>query len=151
MPKRSRSKRRSQSQSSSQSGGNGYTSASTYGAYVNGSGQQQYDRTFNQSASNLPSNILVGAQGQGGELINTPTSQQLSLIQSAGRGRGRGRSRGRSRGRGRSRTSSRGRSSSGGTRKKKGGLFGSVINQAIVPFGILGLQQSYKRKRGGRK
>ena len=38
-------------------------------------------------------------------------------------------------------------------RSKKGGFFGSIINQAIVPFGILGLQQSYgrKRKHGGTK
>lgn len=31
-------------------------------------------------------------------------------------------------------------------RSKKGGFWGSVINQAIVPFGILGLQQTYGRK-----
>jgi hypothetical protein len=31
-------------------------------------------------------------------------------------------------------------------RSKRGGFWGSVINQAIVPFGILGLQQSYRRK-----
>ena len=37
-------------------------------------------------------------------------------------------------------------------RSKKGGFMGEVINQAIVPFGILGLQQTYGRKRsvGGR-
>jgi hypothetical protein len=29
-------------------------------------------------------------------------------------------------------------------------LFGSVINQAIVPFSLLAMQQSY-RKKGGRK
>ena len=34
---------------------------------------------------------------------------------------------------------------------KKGGFLGQVINQAIVPLGILGMQQSYKRKKGGRK
>ena len=39
-----------------------------------------------------------------------------------------------------------------GSRRKRGGFFGEVINQAIVPFGILGLQQTYGRKRsGGRK
>lgn len=36
-------------------------------------------------------------------------------------------------------------------RKRKGGNLGQVINQAIVPFGLLGLQQSYRRKKGGRK
>jgi hypothetical protein len=40
----------------------------------------------------------------------------------------------------------------GGSRKKRGGFWGQVINQAVVPFGILGLQQTYGRKRsGGRK
>jgi hypothetical protein len=34
---------------------------------------------------------------------------------------------------------------------KRGGFLGQVINQAIVPFGILGMQQTYRRKRGGRK
>ncbi len=35
----------------------------------------------------------------------------------------------------------------GGTRGRKGGFFGvgSVINQAIVPFALLGMQQSYRR------
>jgi len=39
----------------------------------------------------------------------------------------------------------------GGVRGRKGGFFGmgSVINQAIVPFGILAMQQSYGRKRHG--
>ena len=35
----------------------------------------------------------------------------------------------------------------GSRRSKKGGFWGSVINQAIVPFGIFGLQQTYRRKR----
>ena len=30
---------------------------------------------------------------------------------------------------------------------RSGGYFGSVINQALVPLTILGLQQSYKGKR----
>jgi hypothetical protein len=38
----------------------------------------------------------------------------------------------------------------GKTKSRRGGFLGSLINQAIVPFGILGMQQSYKRKsRGG--
>ena len=37
------------------------------------------------------------------------------------------------------------------TRKaKKGGNLAQVINQAIIPFGLLGLQQSYRRKKGGK-
>jgi hypothetical protein len=38
------------------------------------------------------------------------------------------------------------------SRRKRGGFWGQVVNQAIVPFGILGMQQTYGRKRrGGRK
>ena len=42
----------------------------------------------------------------------------------------------------------------GGRRKrnKKGGYWAAVIEQALVPFGLLGLQQTYgRRKRGGKK
>jgi hypothetical protein len=38
----------------------------------------------------------------------------------------------------------------GGKKGKSGGVFGAlgpVINQAVVPFGILALQQSYGRRR----
>ena len=35
-------------------------------------------------------------------------------------------------------------------KSRKGGFLGSLLNQAIVPFSILGLQQTYKRKRGGK-
>jgi hypothetical protein len=34
---------------------------------------------------------------------------------------------------------------------KRGGFWGSVINQALVPFALLGMQQSYRRKRSGGK
>ena len=34
---------------------------------------------------------------------------------------------------------------------KRGGFWGSVINQAVVPFALLGMQQSYRRKRSGGK
>lgn len=37
----------------------------------------------------------------------------------------------------------------GKRRKKRGGFWGSIINQAIVPFGLLGLQQSYRKKKHG--
>jgi len=33
--------------------------------------------------------------------------------------------------------------------KKRGGMWGQVINQAVVPFGLLGMQQSYGKKRRG--
>ena len=38
----------------------------------------------------------------------------------------------------------------GGKRKgksKRGGFWGQVINQAIVPFGILGMQQTYNKRK----
>ena len=39
----------------------------------------------------------------------------------------------------------------GGTRKKRGGFWGQIINQAIVPLGLLGFQQTYGRKKRGGK
>lgn len=39
----------------------------------------------------------------------------------------------------------------GATKKKRGGYWSQVINQAIVPFTLLGMQQTYRRKKGGRK
>ena len=39
-----------------------------------------------------------------------------------------------------------------GSRRRRGGLWGQVVSQAIVPLSILGMQQTYRRKRrGGRK
>ena len=36
-------------------------------------------------------------------------------------------------------------------RSRRAGSLASLVNQAIVPFGILGLQQTYrKNKRGGK-
>jgi hypothetical protein len=34
-------------------------------------------------------------------------------------------------------------------RKRNGGFFGEIINQAIVPFALLGMQQTYRKKRNG--
>ena len=39
----------------------------------------------------------------------------------------------------------------GGTKKRRGGYWSQVINNAIIPFTLLGLQQTYRRKKGGRK
>ena len=110
-------------------GGSNYSSASTYGTYVSGTANQQYDRVFSQTGSDsaIQSNILTGVQGQNTHQQGAPSAQNLSLIQSAGKRRSRR------------------------TRHKKGGLWGEVLNQAIVPFTILGLQQSYKRKKHGGK
>jgi hypothetical protein len=126
MPKHSRRSHRVK-----RGGSGNYSSASTYGSYVNGPLNAQYDRVFDQTTSNAArqSNIIIGAQGQNAQQPNMPSSQNLSLVQSAGR-----------------------RRISRRSRNKKGGLWGEVINQAVVPFTLLGMQQSYRRKKhGGRK
>ena len=41
--------------------------------------------------------------------------------------------------------------SAGGKRGKKGGFWGQVINQAVVPFSIFGMQQTYRRGKHGGK
>ena len=109
-------------------GGNGnYTSGSTYGSYVNGSGDSQFARTFDATGpyANRAGSEYVGAQGQWAQQPNTPSAAQLQLVQSAGKRR---------------------------RKIRRGGFFGEVINQAIVPFGLLGLQQTYRKKRhGGRR
>ena len=112
------------SRSRSYKGGSGnYSSASTYGSYVNGSGDSQYSRVFDQTSdAGRQSNVIIGAQGQWAQQPHGPNAQNLSLIQSAGK-----------------------------RRNKRGGLWGEVINQAVVPFTLLGLQQNYGRnKRGGK-
>ena len=118
---------RSLSRSRSQMGGN-YSSVSTYGSYVNGSGPSQFARTFDQTGpyGARVGSEYVGAQGQWSTQPGTPSAQNLSLIQSAGKRRSRSRSR-------------------------KGGLWGEVINQAIVPLSILGMQQTFRRKKHGGK
>jgi hypothetical protein len=108
-------------------GGSGnYTSASTYGSYVNGSGDSQYSRVFDQSVdAGRQSNLLVGVQGQWAQQPHGPTAQNLALVQSAGKRK---------------------------NKSRRGGLFGEVVTQAVVPLALLGMQQTYRRKRtGGRK
>ena len=41
--------------------------------------------------------------------------------------------------------------SRGGRRSRKAGSLAGLVNQAVVPFSILAMQQSYKKKRGGRR
>jgi len=116
--RRSQSRSRTQSRSRSQRGGtgNGWTSGSTYGMAVNGTGDAQFQRTFstNSPYANRVGSEYVGAQGQWSHQPNTPSAQNLSLIQSAGR-----------------------------RKARKGGFLGPVLGQAIVPATILGLQQTY--------
>jgi len=119
-------RRRNKRNSSRRHQRGGYSSAATYGMEVNGTGPEQYARTFSmdsQYAGRVGSEY-VGAQGQWGTQPGSPTPQQLSLIQSAG-----------------ARTSR-----FGGRRRRRGGFLGPVITQAIVPATILGMQQTYGRK-----
>jgi hypothetical protein len=108
--------------------GGSYTSGSTYGSYVNGTGNEQFARTFDiagQYGARAGSEY-VGAQGQNAQQFGSPSAQNLSLIQSAGKRR----------------------------KSRRGGFLelGGIINQAIVPFSILGMQQSYRKKSyGGRR
>jgi hypothetical protein len=109
-------------------GGSTYTSASTYGGYVNGSGDSQFARTFDTSGEygSRAGSEYVGAQGQKAQQFGSPSAQNLSLIQSAGKRR---------------------------RKSRRGGFLelGGVINQAVVPFTLLGLQQTYRKKSyGGR-
>jgi hypothetical protein len=98
-----------------------YSSAATYGVAVNGNVNSQYNRVFSQTGpdAQFPSNQSVGVQGQN---LGYPASntQSLSTIQKAG-----------------------------SRRRKRGGFWGQIINQALVPFGILGMQQTYRRKKHG--
>ncbi len=116
--------RRHRTRSRKMSGGN-YTSASTYGTYVNGTAGSQYNRVFDQAGAygQIPGNVLIGAQGQNVTPVSRmPTSAELSLVQKAGK-----------------------------RRHRRGGFLGEVVNQAIVPFTLLGMQQTYRRKRGGKR
>jgi hypothetical protein len=108
--------------------GGSYTSGSTYGSYVNGTGDQQFARTFDTTGpyAERVGAEYVGAQGQNSQIFGTPSAQNLSLIQSAGKRR----------------------------KSRRGGFLelGGVINQAIVPFSILAMQQTYRKKsHGGRR
>jgi hypothetical protein len=131
MPKHTRSHKRSRSHRKRNYRGGNYSSASTYGSYVNGDPASQFSRTFDASGpySGRSGTEYVGAQGQWGKALNVPNSENLSLIQSAGRKR-----------------SKRARKS----KSKRGGLWGEVLNQAVVPFSLFALQNRY-RKNSTRK
>ena len=67
-------------------GGGPYTSASSYGTYVSGSTNAQYDRVFGPEYANVPGNVIIGAQGQNlPPMSQIPTPAQLSLAQSGGK------------------------------------------------------------------
>lgn len=104
--------------------GGSYSDAASYGMYVNGPGGSQWSRTMDQAGAygQIPGNVIIGAQGQNvTPASQMPNAADLSRVQSAGR------------------------------RRRRGGFLGEVLNQAAVPFGLLGMQQNYVRnKRGGK-
>ncbi len=101
----------------------GYGSAASYALHVNGTAAEQFSRTMDQSGpyGKIQGNVIIGEQGQNvAPASQIPTAGQLALIQKAGR------------------------------RRKRGGFLGEVVNRAVVPLALLGMQQTYRRK-GSRK
>ena len=90
-----------------------YSSGAGYGMAVNGDGNAQFSRVFDQAGvdGKFQSNSAVGAQGQ-----------NLGPSPSAMSGGKRHRSK----------------------KNKKGGFWGGIINQAVVPLTLLGLNQRAK-------
>jgi hypothetical protein len=94
---------------------------------VVGTADQQFNRTFDTHGpfGHVQGNVIIGEQGQNVQPATMmPTSAQLNLA-SGGQGGGR-------------------------RRRRRGGFLGEVVNQAIVPFALVGMQNTYRRKRGGR-
>jgi hypothetical protein len=85
-----------------------------------GNENQQYNSVFDIGSTTLGNSFTHLPQSL------TPTPRSLELIQQAG---GRRRRRGRM------------------TKRRGGFLMGEVINQAVVPFGLLALQNRYGRRR----
>jgi len=98
--------------------------ASEYMSRLVGDVNSQYNRTFD---------------------INSPANRGNALVLADGRSISGGSSRKRGRGRGRA----RGRGGSSRSRSKRGGFMGSLINQAVVPLALLGLQQTYRGRGQG--
>ena len=112
---------RSRSRSRGMSGGG----ATEYVYSVVGSGDSQFSRTLDQAGAygQIPGNVIIGEQGQNVQPASLmPTQAQLNLAQGGGRRR----------------------------RARRGGFIGEVVNQAVVPFALVGMQNTYRRKRGGR-
>jgi hypothetical protein len=114
--------------------------------YVAGTSDSQFDRTMMGQHGN--GNTLIGVQGQNiPSQSQLPTSEQLALVQSAGK-RHRSRRHRSRKSRSRRHRSRKSRSRKSRSRKnRKGGFLGAVVSQAAVPFSLLGMQQTYKPKR----
>ena len=74
-----------------------------------------------------------------------------SRSRSASRSRGRARSASRSRGKGRSASRGRRARRAGMGCSKKGGSYGALVKEAVVPFGLFAWQKRSQRKKGSKK
>ena len=120
---RSRRQRSRQRSISRKMRGGAYSSATTYGESVNGSTGSQIARAFGPTGTGS----IIGEGGQGAmNQLRIPNAQQLAMAQSTQAGGRRKRKSGR--------------------KSKRGGFLAEVVNQAVVPFALLGLQQTYRRK-----
>ena len=123
---------------------NSYSDAASFVKAQVGDGNQQWDNVFIKGGMN--GNQI---QSLDGSQPSSVLSTNLSKLPNMTGGRGRGRTMRRSRQQRRGRTMHRQR---GQSRSRRGGFFGSVLEQAIVPFGLLAAQNRYaKRTRKHRK
>jgi hypothetical protein len=138
----------------------GYSSASDYVLKTFGTADQQYDNALKVQ----PGQNLAAQQSNSLNTLSDPNSSQSPIIvgpqlKSGGRHRKR---------RHKNASQSISKSLSNGfanfyktmggrrkrrrtRRKRKGGFLGSAITQAAVPFTLLGLRQSYKKRYDSRR
>jgi len=87
----------------------------------------------------------------GGKSRRRSRSRSASRSRSRSASRGRARSASRSRGRGKSASRGRRARRAGMGCSKKGGSYGALVKEAIVPFGIFAWQKKSQRKKGSKK
>jgi len=97
-----------------------YSDAASYALATVGPGNTQYNNTFDISKSNVPGNALVGLQGQ---TVGGRRKRSRSVSKSRSRSR---------------------------RKSQKGGFWGGIISQALTPFTLVAMQQSFRRKKGGK-
>jgi hypothetical protein len=103
-------------------GGNSFTSSYADAAGLQTTGASNYAAATNASPGPSPSPIVKGGSSKArGKSMSKGMGKSMSQSQS--RAKGRGRSQG------------------------IGGFWGAVLEQAIVPLTLLGIQQTYGRKR----
>jgi len=120
-----------------------YSDGASYVLSKYGDGNQQWDNVF-----------VKGSQwgNQITSLDGSQPSSPLSFYNSQKGGRRRGRSQRRQRQQQQLQQSRGQRRQRGQSRSKKGGFFGAVLQEALVPFGLFAAQNSYaKRTRKNRK